>query len=78
MIDLGNIAGLHAHNHELHAHCPRCGRWATLPLAEWVSQGKGSLRLPISVRCRDCGARGNLQVRPPTPTRGPGGWMEPH
>jgi hypothetical protein len=51
MIDLGNIGGLHAHNHELHAHCPRCGRWATLPLAEWVSQGKGSLRLPISVRC---------------------------
>ena len=78
MIDLGNIAGLHAHNHELHAHCPRCGRWATLPLAEWVSQGKGSLRLPISVRCRDCGEPGRLQVRPPTPTRGPGGWMEPH
>jgi hypothetical protein len=65
-------------HHELHAHCPRCARWATLPLAEWVSQGKGSLRLPINVRCRHCGAPGRLQVRPPAPTRGPGGWMEPH
>jgi len=33
VINLGNIAGLHAHNHELHAHCSRCARWATLPLA---------------------------------------------
>ena len=78
VIDLGNIAGLHAHNHELHANCPRCGRWSTLPLAEWVNQGKGLLRLPINVRCRECGEPGRLQVRPPTPTRGPGGWMEPH
>jgi hypothetical protein len=23
MIDFGGIAGLHAHDHELHAYCPR-------------------------------------------------------
>jgi hypothetical protein len=44
MIDLGSIAGLYEHQHELHAHCPRCDAWRVLPLGEWVSQGKGSLR----------------------------------
>ena len=49
-----------------------------LPLAQMVARGKGSLRLPIKVRCRDCGEVGRLQVRPPVPTRGSGGWMESH
>lgn len=31
----------------------------------------------VKVRCRNCGEPGTLQVRPPVPTRGPGGWMEP-
>ena len=78
MIDLGNIAGLHEHRHELHAYCVQCQRWSVLPLERMVAQGKGTLRLPIKVRCRDCGEPGRLQVRPPMPTRGPGGWMEPH
>ena len=78
MIDLGSIAGLHEHGHQLAAYCRRCDAWRVLPLAEMVAQGKGSLRLPIRVRCRDCGEIGRLQVRPPVPTRGPGGWMEPH
>ena len=77
MIDLGSIAGLHAHNHQLHAYCPRCDRWAVLPLAAMIATGQGSRRLPFTVRCRWCGATGRLQVRRPAPTRGPGGWMEP-
>lgn len=67
MIDLGSIAGLHRHEHELRAYCLRCDRWAVLHLAELVSQGKGSLRLPITVRCQVCGDAGRLQVRPPMP-----------
>ena len=58
MIDLGTIAGLHEHDHQLAAYCPRCDAWRVLPLGEWVSQGKGSLRLPLRVRCRDCGEVG--------------------
>jgi hypothetical protein len=77
MIDLGSIAGLHEHDHELHVYCPRCDAWRVLPLGEWVSQGKGSLRLPIKVRCRDCRERGILQIRPPMPTRGSTGWIAP-
>jgi len=42
-------------------------RWRVLPLGEWVSQGNGSLRLPLRIRCRDCGEPGQLQVRPPMP-----------
>jgi hypothetical protein len=67
MIDLGSIAGLHAHNHQLHAYCPTCDRWAALPLADMIAAGQGSRRLPFTVRCRWCGAVGRLQVRPPMP-----------
>jgi hypothetical protein len=41
-----------------------------------VDAGLGDRRLPIKVRCQSCGELGRLQVRPPVPTRGPGGWME--
>jgi hypothetical protein len=41
-----------------------------------VPHGPGGVRLPIRVPCRMCGELGRLQVRPPVPTRGPGGWME--
>jgi len=78
MIDLGSIAGLYEHEHELRAYCPRCDRWAVLLLAELVRQGKGSLRLPIPVRYRDCGDVGRLQVRPPMPKHHPSvGWVGP-
>lgn len=73
MIDLGSIAGLHDHDHQFAAYCPSCDAWRVLPLGEMIAQGKGALRLPLRVRCRDCGERGQLQVRPPMPTRGTGG-----
>jgi NAD-dependent SIR2 family protein deacetylase len=77
MIDLGSIAGLHAHGHQLAAYCARCDRWSLLDLSGMIREGRGELRLPVRTTCRDCGAAGNLQVRPPVPTRGRGGWMEP-
>jgi len=77
MIDLGTLAGLHRHGHQLAAYCPRCDRWQTLPLAELVAAGFGARRLPVPVKCSTCGSPGQLQVRPPVPTRGPGGWMGP-
>jgi hypothetical protein len=78
MIDLGSIEGLHAHDHQLAAYCPCCDVWRVLPLAELIEQGKGSLRLPLAVRCRDCGAVGQLQVRPPAPAwTNTNGWPAP-
>jgi hypothetical protein len=77
MIDLGTLAGLLEHDHQLAAYCPRCDRWAVLDLDRMVRDGRGGLRLPVRVKCKDCGAVGQLQVRPPVPTRGLGGWMEP-
>jgi len=44
MIDLGSIAGLHVHDHQLHAYCLRCDAWRVLLLGEWISQDKGSVR----------------------------------
>jgi len=55
MIDLGSVAGLHQLQHTLAAYCTRCNRWAVLPLAFMVAQGKGSPRSPFPVRCRYCG-----------------------
>jgi hypothetical protein len=77
MIDLGTLAGLLEHDHELRAYCAQCDRWAVVPLALLVAQGKGALRLPITVRCRDCGEPGQLQVRPPMPTwTNTNGWIQ--
>jgi len=78
VIDLGSIAGLHEHDHNLAAYCPRCDRWALLDLTAMIDAGHGERRLPITVRCQVCGELGRLQVRPPVPSRGPGGWMELH
>jgi hypothetical protein len=76
MIDLGTLAGLLEHEHTLAAYCPHCDRWAQLDLAAMVSNGLGDRRLPIKVLCRDCGEVGQLQVRPPVPTRpASGGWI---
>ena len=78
MIDLGSIAGLRAHDHELHAYCQQCDRWVALDLAAMIRDGHGERRLPITVRCRHCGEVGRLQVRPPVPTRvGTIGWVMP-
>jgi uncharacterized Zn finger protein len=71
MIDLGSICGLHEHDHELHACCASCERRRALDLARLIREGKGDLRLPLTVSCRICGERGQLQVRPPAPTRSP-------
>lgn len=79
MIDIGSIASLHAHSHQLHAYCQRCDRWATLPLAEMIAAGQGARRLPFTVRCRWCGAVGRLQVRPLMPMHSTANrWMTPH
>jgi hypothetical protein len=43
-------------------------RWSVLPLADLVAQGKGSLRLPIRVRCQASGEPGRLRLLPPMPT----------
>jgi hypothetical protein len=77
VIDLGTIAGLHAHAHELHAYCPRCARWRALDLATLIARGLGSRRLPLRLRCERCGDPGRLQVRPPAPTRAASGWIPP-
>jgi hypothetical protein len=77
MIDLGSIAGLHAHDHEVHVYCATCDRWAVLDLAEMIQRGEGGRRLPLRVRCRWCCAAGQLQVRPPMPAKGSVGWIAP-
>jgi RNase P subunit RPR2 len=75
MLDLSTLAGLHAHQHELHAFCPRCERWSVIDLERIIQAGHGERRLPITVRCRSCGEVGRLQVRPPMPRWQGSTWM---
>jgi hypothetical protein len=77
VIDLGTLSGLLERRYELDAYCSRCDRWQTSPLANLVARGQEARRLPVPVRCSSCRSPGRLQVRPPVPTRRPGGWMEP-
>ena len=80
MTDLGTLAGLLQHEHQVAAYCLRCDSWRVLPLAVMVASGQGARRLPLRVRCRDCGEVGRLQVRPPVPTleSNRAGWVSPH
>ena len=79
MIDLGTLVGLLEHRHRLDAYCQRCDRWAEIDPAAMLVAGYGEHRLPIRVRCRDCGELGRLQIRPPVPTRpGSVGWISVH
>jgi len=77
MIDLGTIAGLHENRHELHAFCHGCRHWSVLGLPAMIEAGQGSRRLPITVRCGQCGEVGELQVRPPMPRCESAGWVSP-
>ena len=72
MIDLGTLGGLLERRHRLDAYCQRCDRWAELPLAALVAADHGSRRLPLTMRCQDCGKVGQLQVRQTVPMRGAG------
>ena len=69
MIDRGEPADLLEHHHRLDAYCLRCDRWAEIGLAAMVAADLGDRRLPLRVRCRQCGEVGRLQVRPPVPNR---------
>lgn len=77
MIDLGTVRGLYEHDHELWAYCSKCDRWSAIDLGALIAAGHGDRRLPLRSTCEVCSSPGELQVRPPVPTRGPGGWMEP-
>ena len=76
-IDLGSVACLYEHDHEVHAYCATCDRWSALDLGEMVRRGQGARSLPLRVRCLRCGEMGVIQVRPPVPTRSPAGWIMP-
>ena len=78
MIDLGSIAGLHEHRHELHAYCATCDRWSVIDIERMIRDGYGERRMPIRVRCQLCGEAGQLQVRAPMPMwTNSRGWMSP-
>jgi hypothetical protein len=66
-IDLGTLAGLHAHPHRLDAYCPRCARWAKFDRAAMMDAKVPSGVLPpvaprisysagVIVRDGDCNA----------------------
>ena len=78
MISLGTLRGLHDHDHQLHAYCPKCARWVELNLAHLIARGMGYKAVPFRVRCLRCGERGVAQLRPPLPKHSvANGWIMP-
>lgn len=73
MIDLGTLAGLHEHRHQLAAYCARCDRWRTLPLADRVAADHGApatesgallvVRTPGPSTCAPAGAGALVMCR---------------
>jgi len=80
MIGLGTLVGLRDRQNILAAYWMRCNLQALRPLVDLIAQCRGSLRLPVKVRCIDFGGPGRLQVRPPVPTldQRRGGWISRH
>jgi hypothetical protein len=74
MVTLDTLRALHEHEHQLAAYCPTCKRWAVLDLPALIAAGHGD-RCCIGqrARCRDCGGRGEWQVRAPALKPGIGG-----
>ena len=78
MISLGTLRGLHDHDHEPAAYCPRCERWLVLDLEKLIARGMGDRHVPFKVRCLRCGERGQAQLRPPMPKHSmANGWIMP-
>jgi hypothetical protein len=74
-VTLGDVASLLEHGHGLTAECMCCHRLRDLDLRTLVDRGYGSLPLRrFRVRCRACGGRGKITVRPPTPSWGGASW----
>ncbi|HXQ64187.1 MAG TPA: hypothetical protein VN787_04985 [Steroidobacteraceae bacterium] len=74
-IDIATATEYIRYNHKAGVYCPRCQRWAELKLRELVMRGEGDQPLAsLPLRCRLCGARGELQVRSPAPEWGGATW----
>lgn len=67
------------YRHGLAGYCVSCSRWADLELARLVMRGLGDRPLrSLPLRGRDCGGRGELQVRPPVPKWDGASWSAVH
>ncbi len=74
-VTLATMLDLCEHKYELAVWCGWCRRWGDLDLARLVAEGHGSRPvLSVRARCRECGERRGLRLRPPVPER-PGGVM---
>jgi hypothetical protein len=52
MIDIGSIAGLHEHDHQLATYCPRCDAWGTP-----VFESQGTLTRATHSHANNCSSR---------------------
>jgi hypothetical protein len=62
-ITLDTLAKLHAHGYQLSVFCRPCGRHVFLDLSALMATGQGERPLVgLRLRCRVCGARGEMSV----------------
>ena len=51
MIELGTLAGLCRHQHQLAAYCRGCDRWVVLDPAALINAGDGQRLLAVTALC---------------------------
>ena len=75
---LHTVAGLLARNHTLQLYCLRCDHWRKAPLEHFAAQGFGDRPIAtLRLRCSDCGAVPERQLRPPKSPPAIGtGWIQ--
>lgn len=71
-IRLDTPRNLYANGHTLATHCPACGRWTELSSIGLARMGVLDRNITrLQFRCRQCGTRGEKQIRAPVPQAGP-------
>jgi hypothetical protein len=65
-VNISTIADLGRNNMTLGLYCPECRRWAEIIPAVWLKTHADVSYVGRAFRCKDCGARADKQVRPPT------------
>jgi hypothetical protein len=63
VIELNTLLTLHEHGYRLSVFCRPCGRHVFLDLPALIEAGEGAREVVgLGVRCRVCGARGELSI----------------
>jgi hypothetical protein len=67
-VNIVTLEDCRRYQHRVSVFCPKCRHWAELDVGRLCARGRGTRPLAsLGARCRTCGGRGEVQVKPPSP-----------